>query len=127
VKSLRPIADSYRARLVVGYLLVAAVFSVAWLWSLYGPVTSAVLHEQERNLKAVAQTSSLYSAEASGSPQATAKHLVTIADVRVTIVAADGTVLADSSNDPATMDTHAISRSPLPRTVPPPSFGYRSR
>jgi two-component system phosphate regulon sensor histidine kinase PhoR len=107
VRSLRTIADSYRARLIVGYLLVAAVFSVAWLWSLYGPVTKAVLREQERNLKAVAQTSSLYAAETSGTPQATAKNLVTIADVRVTIVGADGTVLADSSNNPALMDNHA--------------------
>jgi two-component system phosphate regulon sensor histidine kinase PhoR len=107
VRSLRTIADSYRARLIVGYLLVAAVFSVAWLWSLYGPVTTAVLREQEHNLKAVAQTSSLYAAEASGTPQATARNLVTIADVRVTIVAADGTVLADSTNDPALMDNHA--------------------
>jgi two-component system phosphate regulon sensor histidine kinase PhoR len=107
VRSLRTIADSYRARLVVGYLLVAAVFSVAWLWSLYGPVTSAVLREQERNLKAVAQTSALYAAETTFSPEATAKHLGTIADVRVTIISAEGTVLADSSNDPALMDNHA--------------------
>jgi two-component system phosphate regulon sensor histidine kinase PhoR len=91
----------------VGYLLVAAVFSVAWLWSLYGPVTKAVLQEQERNLKAVAQTSALYAAETSGTLQTTAAHLDTIADVRVTIVAADGTVLADSSNNPALMDNHA--------------------
>ena len=106
MRPLRGIGDSYRARLIVGYLLVAAVFSAAWLWSLYGPVSRAVLKEQERNLKAVAQTSALYTAEASGSAQVTASQLVTVADVRVTIVSADGTVLADSRNDPATMDNH---------------------
>jgi two-component system, OmpR family, phosphate regulon sensor histidine kinase PhoR len=107
LRPLRKIGDSYRARLIVGYLLVAAVFSAAWLWSLYGPVSRAVLSAQERDLKAVAQTSALYAAETTGSPQATAKHVDAVADVRVTIVRADGAVLADSRNDPATMDNHS--------------------
>ena len=107
MKSLRNIGDSYRARLIIGYLLVAAVFSAAWLWSLYGPVTRIVLQEQERNLKSVARTSALYAAEASGTPQAVSEQLVTGADVRVTIVSADGTVMADSRNDSASMDNHA--------------------
>ena len=107
MRPLRNIGDSYRTRLVVGYVLVAAVFSAAWLWSLYDPVSRAVLQEQERNLKAVAQTSSLYTAEASGTPQAIAMQLVTESDVRITIVSADGTVLADSRNNPAEMDNHS--------------------
>lgn len=107
MRSMRSLADSYRARLVMGYLLVAAVFAVAWLWSLYGPVTKAILQEQERNLTAVAQTSALYAAEASGAPQAIAMQLVTGGDVRMTIVSADGAVLADTGNDPAKMDNHA--------------------
>jgi len=107
MRPLRAIGDSYRARLVIGYLLVAAVFAAAWLFSLYGPVTRAVLREQQRNLAAVAQTSALYAAETSGSPQQVAQELVTDSDLRVTIVAADGTVLGDSRNDPATMENHA--------------------
>lgn len=107
MRPLRAIGDSYRARLVIGYLLVAAVFSAAWLVSLYGPVTRAVLQEQQRNLAAVARTSALYAAEASGSPQVIADQLVTGADVRVTIIAENGAVLADTQNDPATMDDHS--------------------
>ena len=107
MRSFRNIADSYRARLILGYLLVALVFSAAWLWSLYGPVTRAVLQEQERNLRAVAMTSALYTSDATGSPQSVAAQLVATTDVRVTVVAADGVVLADSANSPADMDNHA--------------------
>ena len=45
--------------MIIGYLLVATVFVGAWLWSLYGPLTDAVLRQQQRNLTAVAQSSAL--------------------------------------------------------------------
>ena len=56
------IADSYRARLIVGYVLVAAVFSLAWGWSLYGPLQQTALQQQQRNLTAVARAAGLYAA-----------------------------------------------------------------
>lgn len=101
------IADSYRARLIIGYVLVGAVFAAAWLWSLYGPLTRAVIEQQQRNLGAVAQSAALYAAETTESPQVVAKRIVEKTDVRLTIVSADGAVLADSANSPATMDNHA--------------------
>lgn len=100
------IADSYRARLIVGYMLVAAVFAAAWLWSLYGPLTQSVLRQQEISLSALARANALYASESSATPQAVALKLAAN-DVRVTIVAADGKVLADSGNDPAGMENHA--------------------
>jgi two-component system, OmpR family, phosphate regulon sensor histidine kinase PhoR len=103
---LTRIADSYRARLVAGYVLVAAVFAVAWGWSLYGPVQSAALREQQSNLVAVAQTAALYSAETTATAERVAATIVAGTDIRVTIVDADGTVLADSENDPSTMASH---------------------
>ena len=39
VRPLRNIGDSYRARLVIGYVLVAAVFSAAWLLVALRPLT----------------------------------------------------------------------------------------
>jgi two-component system phosphate regulon sensor histidine kinase PhoR len=104
---LTRIVDSSRARLIIGYVLVAAVFAVAWGWSLYGPLTQTALRQQQRNLAAEAHAGSLLAAETSSSPQVIAKRLAAGTDIRVTIVAADGRVLADSGNNPATMENHA--------------------
>lgn len=101
------IADSYRARLVIGYALVAAVFAIAWGVSLYGPLTQAALNQQRTNLEAIARGDALYTGVATATPQQAAKRLVDGTNVRVTIVAANGTVLADSQVDPATMENHA--------------------
>jgi two-component system, OmpR family, phosphate regulon sensor histidine kinase PhoR len=100
------IADSYRARLIAGYVLVAVVFAVAWGWSLYGPLQQAALREEQSNLTAVAQAASLYSAQTTASPEEVARRLVANSDIRVTIISTDGTVLADSQNNPASMKNH---------------------
>ncbi len=39
-------ADSYRTRLAIGYLLVVALFASAWAWSLFGPLTDAIVEQQ---------------------------------------------------------------------------------
>jgi len=106
VTRLRTISDSFRARLVVGYVLIAAVFAVAWVWSLYAPLTQAVQRQQTRTLTAVAQAGALVASESSASAENIAKQLVANTDLRLTIVAQDGTVLADSQTDPATMENH---------------------
>jgi two-component system phosphate regulon sensor histidine kinase PhoR len=103
---LARIGDSYRARLVAGYVLVAAVFALAWGWSLYGPVQSAALREQQDNLTVVAQTASLYSAQTTATASQVAATIVAGTDIRMTIVDVDGAVLADSENDPAGMASH---------------------
>jgi two-component system phosphate regulon sensor histidine kinase PhoR len=97
---LARIADSHRARLVAGYVLVAAVFTTAWGWSLYGPLQEAALHEERENLAAVARAASLYSAQATVSPQEVVQRLVADDDIRITIVGVDGTVFADSQASP---------------------------
>ncbi len=100
-------ATSYRGRIVVGYMLVAVVLAGAWAWSLYSPLTQAALRQQTRNLTAVAQAASLVAAESSASPSQVAERLVARTDLRLTIVAGDGTVLADSSEKPSAMVNHA--------------------
>ena len=100
------IADSYRARLITGYMLVAAVFAIAWGWSLYGPLQQTALHQQETNLTALAHAASFYAAETTASPASVARQLAQGQDIRVTIVGSDGKVLADSENDPSTMENH---------------------
>ena len=103
---VRRYSDSYRARLVVGYVLIAAVFAGAWAWSLYTPLTQAALRQQQRNLTAVAQAGALVAAESTATPEQLARQLVARTDLRLTIVAPSGRVLADSAIDPRTMENH---------------------
>ncbi len=95
------------SRIVVGYVLVAVVLAGAWLYSLYGPLTHAVTQQQVRNLKAVAQSAVLLVQESDQPAQTIARQLVARTDLRLTIIAADGRVLADSEFDPAKMENHA--------------------
>jgi two-component system phosphate regulon sensor histidine kinase PhoR len=106
VTKLRTVAGSFRARLIVGYVLIAAVFALAWGWSLYTPLTQAALQQQTRTLTAVAHAGALVSAESSAPPRALASQIVSGTDLRLTIVATDGHVLADSTTDPSTMENH---------------------
>ncbi len=103
---IRHITGSFIARLALGYVLVAVVLSGAWIWSLYGPLTRATLDQQERNLTAVAQSAALVSAETSASAEQITDRLVARTDLRMTIVAADGSVLGDSGSDAAAMENH---------------------
>lgn len=106
---MRPLArriDSYRLRLVLGYVLVVSVLAGAWAWSLYGPLTDAVIEQQQAHLQSVAQAGVVVIAESSSAPEQTVRRLVANTDLRMTIVAADGTVLADSAEDPTGMGYH---------------------
>jgi len=91
---------------VFGYVAVVAVIAGAWAWSLYGPLTDAVIEQQQAHLQSVAQAGVLVVAESSATPELTVSRLVARTDLRMTVVAADGTVLADSMEDPATMGYH---------------------
>lgn len=93
-------------RLVVGFMVVTVTFSGAWLWTLYGPLTRATLEQQQRNLTAVARSAALVASQSDTPVTQLTSQLVARTDLRMTIVAADGRVLADSDNDPATMGNH---------------------
>jgi len=99
--------NSTFARMIAGYVLVAVVLAGAWLYSLSGPLTNAVVAQQERNLKAVAQSAALLVAASDEKPQQIARQLVARTDLRLTLVASDGAVLADSDFDPSAMQNHS--------------------
>ncbi len=105
-RSLR-LAGSYRARLVLGYALVMAVVSIAWTWSLFGPLTNALVEQQKRSLLAVAWSASTLLQSSDMGPVEVAATLGSQTGVRLTIVASDGTVLADSNEVVASMANHA--------------------
>lgn len=98
---------SYRVRLAVGYLLVVALFATAWGWSLFGPLTSTIVEQQQTTLRAVAQAGALVLDATDADAQDIVDRLVARTNLRMTIVAADGDVLADSEQDPATMANHS--------------------
>jgi len=104
---VRTLAGSYRMRTAVGLLLVAAIVTGAWMLSLYGPLTSAVVEQQKGDLLALAHASAIALVEADDEPSVTLRSLVEGTDLRMTLVAADGTVVADTENDPAAMENHA--------------------
>jgi len=97
----------YRLRLAVGFVLVVALFTAAWAWSLYGPLTSAIVGQQQNHLQGVAQAGVLVLAETDGPLQRSVGQLVAGTDLRVTVIAPDGTVLADSEETPSAMGNHA--------------------
>ncbi len=100
-------ADSYRVRLAVGYLLVVALFAAGWGWSLFGPLTAATVEQQQATLRAVAQAGVLVLAEPDADAQESVDRLVARTNLRMTVVAADGTVIADSEEAPSAMENHA--------------------
>lgn len=102
----RQLLSSYRARLLGGYVLVAVVIASAWLWWLFGPLKTTVIRQQERNLTAVAQAASIVASDSAATPEDLARQLVARTNLRITIVAKNGRVLADTQADPATMANH---------------------
>lgn len=102
----RRLTASYRIRLAFGFLLTVGIVAGAWTWSLYGPLTDAVIEQQQDHLLAVAQAGVLVLGETEKSAPDALRRLVARTDLRMTIVAADGTVIADSESDPVTMDNH---------------------
>lgn len=105
--AVRQIGGSFRLRLALGLVLVAAVLSAAWALSLYGPVTAAVVEQQTEHLAAVARAGALLVAETERPAPEALGELVTASDLRMTLVTDDGTVIADTESDPRTMENHA--------------------
>ncbi len=100
------LASSYRLRLTLGYVAITAVLATAWAVSLFGPLTAAVTSQQEAQLTRIAQADAL-ALENAREPIGTLAQRLGSKDLRVTIVATDGVVLADNQNDASTMQNHA--------------------
>lgn len=100
-------AGSYRMRLALGYMLVVALFAGLWGWSLFGPLTTTVIDQQQTHLQSVAQAGVLVLAQPGTDISDSVQRLVARTDLRMTVVASDGTVLADSEEDPSVMENHS--------------------
>lgn len=103
---LREVLGSYRTRLALGYVLAIALLAGVWAWSLYGPLADTVAGQQRAHLRSIARAGVLALGRAGVPAQATARDLASSTGLRVTVVAADGRVLADTAEDPAAMANH---------------------
>lgn len=97
---------AYRVRLLAGIVGVTLLLAAAWVFSLYQPLSDAVIEQQTEHLADVAASVALM-LEATDAPlQETVVDLGADTGLRVTLITTDGTVLADSDEDPAAMDDH---------------------
>lgn len=103
----RRFLGSYRARLNLGYLLVMLLLASLWTWSLFGPLTDIVIEQQQDHLLSVAQGGAVAVADSDAPPQEVVDRLVRATDLRVTLVAEDGRVVADTHEDARGMENHA--------------------
>jgi len=97
---------AYRARLLAGIVGVTLLLAAVWVFSLYRPLTDAVIELQTEHLEDVAASLALI-VDATGGPlQETVADLGADTGLRITLIAKDGTVLADSDEDPDAMEDH---------------------
>ena len=97
---------AYRVRLLAGIVGVTLLLAAAWVFSLYQPLSDAVIEQQTEHLADVASSVALM-LEATDAPlQDTVVDLGADTGLRVTLITTDGTVLADSDEDPAAMADH---------------------
>lgn len=105
VRTHERLTGSYRVRLIVGYAAIAVLFAISWSWSLYGPITESLVAEQEQALASTASAASVLVAEGVD-PAEAARTMGAVENTRITVVAEDGAVLADSAEDVTTMENH---------------------
>jgi two-component system phosphate regulon sensor histidine kinase PhoR len=101
--------SSYRAQLLAGVAAGVAILATVWLYVLYGPLTDALSHQQQAGLETAARLAAITIGDTADPKvlQANVQRLGRASPVRLTVIASDGTVLADSQADPAAMESHA--------------------
>ncbi|MDO9556291.1 MAG: ATP-binding protein [Coriobacteriia bacterium] len=106
-EAVRTWTSSYRVRLALGYVVIVALFAGLWGWSLFGPLTDTVIEQQQTHLQSVAQAGVLVLGQTDIDLTSSVNSLVARTDLRMTVVASNGVILADSEEDPAAMENHA--------------------
>ena len=99
--------DSSRSRLLAGYLVIAALFAVGWLWWLYGPFSQSVVAQRQDSMVAVARSAALALTSSPLDIQRASEAVVKNTNFRLTVVATNGKVLADTAVDPKKLENHA--------------------
>ncbi|MCL4078609.1 ATP-binding protein [Coriobacteriia bacterium Es71-Z0120] len=106
---MRAAFSSYRVQMLAGIAASITILAAVWLYVLYGPLTDALGHQQQAGLETAARLAAAALGETSdpNALQASTERFGRESSVRLTVIARDGTVLADSRADPASMENHA--------------------
>lgn len=95
----------WQKRFAVVYLIVAIVFATCFATFALNPINSKVIERQTSNLISTAQAEA-NALEYVDDAQEFTKIAAEGSDLRITLIAQDGTVIADSEVDPATLENH---------------------
>lgn len=103
---LRRKVSSYRMRVLAAVSTAVVLLAVAWVWSLYGPLSDAVIDRETAYLTGTARSAALTIERMETPLQETVVRLGAGTGVRITVVDERGVVLADSDEVPATLENH---------------------
>lgn len=95
----------WQKRFVIVYLVVAIVFAACFAMFALNPINSKVVERQSSNLISTAQAEANALEYVDGAQEFT-KIATEGSDLRITLIAQDGTVIADSEVDPASLENH---------------------
>lgn len=95
----------WQKRFVIVYLVVAIVFAACFAMFALNPINSKVVERQSSNLISTAQAEA-NALEYVDDAQEFTKKAAEGSDLRITLIAQDGTVIADSEVDPASLENH---------------------
>ena len=95
----------WQKRFVIVYLVVAIAFAACFAMFAFNPINSKVVERQSSNLISTAQAEA-NALEYVDDAQEFTKIATEGSDLRITLIAQDGTVIADSEVDPASLENH---------------------
>ena len=97
----------WRRWLFGGYVLVTAVLVAVWGFFITGPAAQAIDQRQREGLVAVANATGVALQTSNQPPEEILARIADSDDLRLTLIAADGTVLAESIKSGGPMENHA--------------------
>lgn len=97
----------WRGWLIGGFAAIIVVVACLWGYSLFTPIDQAEQEQEYTNLETVANAGATLVNNSTLSAQEVVDSLSNNGMIRVTLVAADGSVVADSETDATTMDDHS--------------------
>lgn len=99
-------ANKLIASIAIALAVTMAIFSALTIWILYGPLVNSTLDEQTNHLESVARTGAYAIEQNNEDLQTAVTAMMEQTGVRATVMKSDGTVIADSLEDPTTLENH---------------------
>lgn len=100
-------SGNWRFWMIGSYIVIVAALVALWGYSLFTPIDKAEEEQQYTSLESVANAASVALTTSDLSAGQVIERIGAGDEIRATLIAEDGTVLADSTDDVSTMDNHA--------------------